>query len=47
MEMRKKRSEVFPLGGDGGKGLRRQFNENSINITICRRTGGMYSALET
>lgn len=45
--MRKKRSEVFPVGGDGGKGLRRQFSENSINITICRGTGGMYSSLET
>lgn len=23
------------------KELRRQFNENNINIMICRRTGGM------
>lgn len=39
--MRKKRSEVFPVGGDGGKGLIRQFNESYLNIMICRGTGGM------
>lgn len=39
MEMRKKLS-IFSRRR-WWKGLRRQFNENNINIMICRGTGGM------